>query len=188
MHIPDISIISKKQNMASSTSHESSIVNYWPIAATVIAVAVVYGLLFRENIIIKKEISGNRETFSQNEAVIKQTFGVSSYELADKINGLSQILSSRLYWSNFLGRDNGKLFNPDVIIKDSKLDMKAMKISFTGTVSGYEGLQRQLDDLKKNKDFVRDFSLVSSSFVDNSVNFKIDVTFKQDILKGAYSF
>lgn len=183
----EISIISKKQQEKMYLSGtKSDLWNYSPIIMVAIVAAAVYFILLVQKAILKKDIEQSQTRFSQNEAIVKQSFGVSSYELSDRLSNLSQVLSSRLYWSNFLGRPN-KIFNSDIIISSSKLNVKDFKVSFSGLAPSYDSLEKQLEDLKNNKDFVQDFSLLESSFSNNSIIFKIDVTFIRNILKGPYS-
>lgn len=179
----EISLIPKQQE---SKLKLKSIFNYFPVAAVAIILVVLYGVLLLQKKSLDKNIIQARSEFNQNESIIKKEFGVGSYALADKINNLSQVLSSRLYWSNFIGR-TPKIFNSDVTIKGYTLDLKNFKISVSGSTPTYSSLQKQLDDLKNNKEFVQDSSLAESSFSENSIVFKINITFKRDILKSPYS-
>lgn len=177
----EISLIPKKQELS-----DVKIQNTLYYAPSVVVIVVFFAIylvfLFQKNS-LEKSVNQSRIEFSQNDMVIKQAFGVNSYELADRINSLSQVLSGRLHWSYFLGRSD-KVFNPDVTIKSTKFDMGDFKITVSGSTSSYDGLQKQLDALKNNKDFVQSFSLVESSFSDNSISFVIEIVFKRDILTG----
>lgn len=183
----EISIIpNKQQKNTSLPGVTSAIRNYLLIIAAAVAVIIVYFILTIQKTTLVKQINQSQAQFSQNEAIIRQTLDVSSYELSAQLSNLSQILSSRLYWSNFLGRSD-KIFNSDITIKSFKLDIKNFKVGFTGSAPSYDSLGKQLEDLRNNKDLVQEFSLAESSFADNSIMFKIDITFAKDILKGPYS-
>lgn len=175
----EISLIPKKQE--SSNIQIKNTLYYAPGVVVATVLVVVYVVFLFQKISLEKSIDQSQAKFSQNDAIVKQSFGVNSYGLADRINNLSQILSSRLYWSNFLGRSD-KIFNSDVTVKSTRFDMENFKIVVSGTTPTYDSLQKQLNSLKDNKDFVQSFSLAESHFSDNSISFTIEVDFKKDIL------
>lgn len=182
----DISIIPKKIEVRRSVLAKNKFISYLLIIIAVIAMVGIYSFLLYQKMSLKKTIEESKVRFSQNESSINQELGSSSYVLADKLNNLSTILSNRLYWSNFFGKLD-KIFNPEAVIKSSQLDAKNLKVTVSGSMPSYDTLQKQLDDLGKNTNFIQDFSLIESSFSENTINFRIDINFKKDVLKRSSS-
>lgn len=181
----NISIIPKTQTHA-SLSAAKSILKYSPILATTMLLVIIYVVFLVQNIALKKKISETESQFAQNEARVKKEIGMNSYALGESLDRLAQILTARLYWSQFLGKQE-HVFSPDVSIRSSQFDMKDFKMNVTGSVPSYERLEKLLSELKENKDLVATFTLLDSSFTESNISFTMEVVFKKDLLKGPYS-
>lgn len=181
----NISIIPKIQTRA-SLSTAKSVLKYSPILAAIALLVVIYVVFLIQNVTLKKKILETESQFAQNEARVKKEIGMNSYALGESLDRLGQILASRLYWSQFLGKEE-KVFSSDVNIKSSQFDMKDFKINVTGSVPSYERLEKLLSELKESKDLVATFTLIDSSFTENNVSFTMEVVFEKELLEGPYS-
>lgn len=163
----------------------SNILKYAPVIGVFIVCVALYGMLTLNKRSLDQKISETNQVFSRNEAIIKKDLGSDSYRLAGKTESLAQVLSQRLYWSNMVGKfDN--IFNADTKVTETIFDMEKFKITVTATAPNYGAIEKQISDLRKKKDIIQSVSLDSPSFSDNNISFRLEITLKNDILKGPY--
>lgn len=157
-----------------------------PVATTVVILLVVFLILLLNKRSLREEIKQDQIIFAQNENIIKNELGMDSYELANKASNLTQILSGRLYWSNILGKfDN--LLNPEIKVKNTVFSADEFKINVSASALNYEMVEKQINDLKNNTNFVRSVTLNEPSFAENSISFSLEIVLNKNLLKSVYS-